>query len=269
MILITGGTGFVGSHLIRRLHEEGRSIRVLLRPSDSSPALPPGLPVEVAIRSLDDERGLRAALVGVKSIFHLAGVNWLDTRLEWFETEVQGTRSLLAAAQDAGVGRIVMLSHLDADRGSAFSLFKSKAIVEEDIRKSGLDYTILRSSLAYGPGDNFTSPLAQLYSMAPGIFALPGDGYSLLQPIWIEDLVSCLAWSLDHEECLNAVLEIGGPEHLTIRDILTLMAAAMDRRRHLAFVRPSYYRILANALRFMLPRLPLSPVWVEIGRAHV
>jgi len=270
MILITGGTGFVGSHLIRRLHAEGQKIRVLLRPSSASPALPQGVPVDVAISSLDDERGLRAAMVGVKAIYHLAGVNWFDQRIDWFATEVNGSRNLIAAAQDAAVDRIIMLSHLDTDRGSAFALLKSKAIVEQDIRNSGLDFTIIRSSLAYGPRDNFTNPLAQLLSVAPGILPLPGDGNSLLQPIWIEDLVSCLAWSIEHDECLNAVVEIGGPEHLTINDVLKLMMSSMDRSRYISFLRPSYYRILANGLRVLFPRLPISSVWVDyLASNHV
>ena len=270
MILVTGGTGFVGSHLIRRLHAEGQDVRVLLRPSEQSPALPKGVPVDVAISSLHDERGMRAALVGVKAIYHLVGVNWLENRLDWFETEVEGTRELLAVAKDAGVRRIIFLSHLDADRASAFSLLKAKAIVEEDIRASGLDYTIIRSSLAYGPRDNFTVPITKLLRLAPWVFPFPGDGNSLTQPIWIEDLVSCLAWSLDNEGLLNQLIEIGGPEHLTIRDILTQISAATGKRRYLSFVRPSYFRLLANGFRFIFPRMPLSNVWGDyLSNNHV
>ncbi len=187
----------------------------------------------------------------------------MDFELSWVETEVEGTRRLLDAARDAGVRRIISASHLGADRASAFPLQKSKAIVEEDIRKSNLDYTIIRSGLAFGPGDNFTEPFAQLLAISPGIFPMSGDGQALIQPIWIEDLVSCLAWSLEQDDCINAFIEVGGPEHLTIREILEKIGSVIGKPRKLASIRPSYFRILANSLRFMFPRLPLSSVWVD------
>lgn len=263
MILITGGSGFIGRHLIRQLSSEGRKIKVLLRPSDHSPRLPKGIATDVAISSLSDERGLRAAMVDVDAIYHLAGVNWQDRRLDWFSTEVEGTRALLSAAADANVKRIITLSHLGADRASAYPLLKSKAIVEEDIRKTNMKYTIIRSGLVFGQGDNFTEPMAQLMAISPGIFPISGDGQSLLQPIWVEDIVSCLAWSLDHEECMNALIEIGGPEHLTLNNILAEISQAIGVRRKIAKVRPSYFRYLASSIRFIFPGLPISNVWVD------
>src|SRR5690606_11369125 len=132
--------GFIGQRLIARLSEEGAAIRTLLRPSTETPRLPRGVSVQAAISSLTDGRGLRAALVGVNTVFHLAGVDWNDPAANFQATESQGTRSLLDAAQDAGVKRFVFLSHLDADRAAAYPMLKSKGIAEEFIRTSGLDY---------------------------------------------------------------------------------------------------------------------------------
>jgi NADH dehydrogenase len=263
MILVTGGTGFVGQNLIRRLVVEGHSVRTLIRPSRQSPKLPAGVSVQAAISNMADERGLRAALVGVDVVYHLAGVNWADRSLDWQLTEVEGTRNLIEAAQDAGVRHLIYLSHLGADRAAAYPLFKAKGIAEERIRKGPIPYTILRSSLVFGRGDNFIDPLAQLLAMSPSIFPLAGDGQVLLQPFWIEDLVSCLTWAMEEEEALNNLYEVGGPEHLTFREVIAEVQARIGLSRSLVSVRPSYMRLLVSLSRFFAPRLPLSNVWFD------
>lgn len=263
MILVTGGTGFIGQSLIRRLVEEGHSVRTLIRPSSQSPKLPQGIPVQAAISSLADERGLRAAMVGVDVVYHLAGVNWTDRPLDWQRTEVEGTRNVIEAAQDAGVERLLYMSHLGSDRAAAYPLFKAKGIAEERIRQSPIPYTILRSGLVYGPDDNFTYPLAQLLALSPNLFPLTGDGRALVQPIWVEDLVSCLLWAIEEEESINALFELGGPEHLTIREVIEEIQAVIGVSHSLITIRPSYMRILVSLSRFLLPGIPVSNVWFD------
>ncbi len=263
MILVTGGAGFVGQRLIRRLVDEGHSIRTLIRPSERTPRLPHGVAVQAAISSLGDVRGLRAALVGVETVFHLAGVDWLEPSDSFRATETDGTRNLLEAAQDAGVRRLIFLSHLDADRAAAFQALKAKGIAEEFIRQSSLDYTILRSSLAFGPGDHFTTGLAKLMAAVPRVFPLPMDGKTLVQPIWVEDLVSCLAWCLEDSETIRQTIEIGGPEHLTLRHVAELILQKMGIQRRFIPLRPSYMRLAISLLRSTRPKLPVSAYWLD------
>ena len=137
MILVTGGTGFIGRALVRHLAEAGYDVRLLIRPSKESPELPRGVPVEVAVSSLTDQRGLRSAMVGVDTVYHLAGAEWLGPRASLMETDIQGTQSLCQAAAAQKVERILFVSHLGAERASAFPAFKSKGIAEEYIRRSG------------------------------------------------------------------------------------------------------------------------------------
>lgn len=263
MILVTGGTGFIGQNLIRRLSLEGYKVRTLIRPAAYSPQLPRGVPVEAAISSLNDPRGLRAALVGVDVVYHLAGVHWEEPAPNLRFTEVEGTRQLLEAAQDAGVGRLVYLSQIGADQLSAYPLLRAKGLAEELIRHNPIPFTILRSGLVYGPGDHFTTIIAKLLALAPGLLPIPGDGSTLVQPLWIEDLVSCLIWSLDLEDLLNETLEIGGPEFLSLREVIEAVAGAAGLHRALLATRPSYLRILVSTLRYFLPRLPISNYWVD------
>lgn len=267
-ILVTGGTGFIGRALVRHLSDAGYPVRVLIRPSPYSPNLPRGLPVEVAISGLNDPRGLRAALVGVDTIYHLAGAEWHGAYASLMEVDIRGTQSLVMAAIDSGVSRLAYVSHLGADRGSAYPVFKAKAIAEEYIRRSGLNYTILRTAIVFGAHDGFTTGLAQLLSLIPGFFLVPGDGETLLQPLWVEDLVTCLTWALDEDLTVNQTLELGGPEYLTFNQILDEVMSVLQIQRRLVHMRPPYLRGLTVFFENILPAMPVSVYWLDYLAAN-
>ena len=268
MILVTGGTGFIGQALIRHLVEMGYPVRTLIRPSPKSPNLPRGVSVEVAVSSLNDARGLRAAMVGVDTIYHLASGEWLGPRASLMNIDIQGTQSVVQAAVDAGVQRIFYMSHLGADRASAYPVLKAKAIAEEFIRRSGLDYTIIRSAVVFGPNDGLTTGLARILHATPFLFLIPGDGQVLLQPIWIEDLVTCLAWSLEDPETVNRMVEIGGPEYLSFKQIVESIMETTGVRRSLVSVRPPYLRALTVVLESIFRGLPVSVYWLDYLAAN-
>jgi uncharacterized protein YbjT (DUF2867 family) len=263
MILITGGTGFIGKALIRHLVETGQPVRTLIRPSSRTPTLPRGVPVEVALTSLTDERGLRAAMMGIDTVFHLAGAERQGGKASLMDIDVRGTQMVANAAAEAGVGRIIYVSHLGADRASAYPTLKAKAIAEEHIRRSGVDYTILRSALVYGPGDAFTTGLTRLLHALPFFFMIPGEGRTLLQPLFVEDLVTSLVWSLDFEHTRNQTFEVGGPEYLTFREIVNTITSTINVRRILVPVKPPYLRWLTVLLEHTLPGLPVSVFWLD------
>lgn len=268
IILVTGGTGFLGRVLVRHLSEAGYQVRVLIRPSAHSPNLPRGVPVEVAISGLNDPRGLRAALVGVDTIYHLAGAEWRGAYASLMEVDIRGTQSLVTAAIDSGVRRMFYISHLGADRGSAYPVLKAKAIAEEYIRRSGLDYTILRTAILFGANDGFSTGLAQLLSLVPGFFLVPGDGETLLQPLWVEDLATCLTWALDEDLTLNQTFEIGGPEYLTFNQIVGVIMSTLRIKRRLVHVQPPYLRGFTVFLETFLPAMPVSVYWLDYLAAN-
>lgn len=263
MILVTGGTGFIGKALTAQLVESGHPVRLLLRPAPRTPDLPRGVPVEAAICSLNDERGLRAALVGVDTIYHLAGVERRGAYANLLDVDIKGTQAIAQAARLAGVERFIYLSHLGADRASAYPVMKAKAIAEEQIRRSGVDYTIIRSAIVYGENDGFTTGLARLLHGLPFIFLLPGDGQVLLQPLWVKDLAACLAWTIDDDDTRNQLYEVGGPEYLSLQQVVELVMSVTGAQRSLVNVRPPYLRGVTVTLESLFPGSPVSVYWLD------
>lgn len=268
MILVTGGTGFIGRSLLRQLVSAGQEARTLVRPSAQTPALPLGVPVDVAVTSLQDERGLRAAMVDVDTVIHLAGAEWEGTSASLLETDIQGTQNVVRAAADAGVDRLIFVSHLGADRASAYPVMKSKAIAEEHIRRGPMDFTILRTALVFGAEDAFTTGLARLLYALPFMFLIPGEGDTVIQPLWVEDLVTCLVWSLDDDLTRNQTLEIGGPEYLTFFQVLRIIMERTGVQRTILPMRPPYLRAITVFLAQLFPGLPVSVYWLDYLAAN-
>jgi NADH dehydrogenase len=263
MILVTGGTGFIGQALVRRLVASGRPVRILLRPSQKSPHLPKGVSVEAAVSSLKDERGLRSALIGVDTIFHLAGGERKGSRSDLEGVDVEGSRVLAGVARQAGVERIIYPSHLGADRSSAYPVLQAKAIAEHFFKENGIGYTIFRCGPVFGPGDQFSTGLADLLRWAPGLFLLPGDGHSLIQPIWIGDLVECMLVAMEDPSTMNQTYGVGGGEYLTFREVLEGVMQITGYRRLIVQIQPVYIRLFSLWLEQTFPKFPISIFWLD------
>ncbi len=268
MILVTGATGFIGQALVKQLLSQHYEVRLLIRPSKKTPNLPVGIPVEVAVANLKDERGLRSAMQGIDTIYHLAGSERKGAYASLLEDDIQGTQMITAIAKEAGVKRIIYLSHLGADRASAYPLLKAKAIAEEIIRRSGIDYTIIRSAVVYGPGDHFTLQFVRLAYLLPFVFPIPGDGQMKLQPIWINDIALCLAWCLDIPAAINQTHEIGGAEYLSFEALMAKVLSAAKIKRKFIHIYPSYLRLLVIFLENSIPYFPISIFWLDYLAAN-
>ena len=263
MILVTGATGFIGRALVRQLSTIGYPLRALIRPSPRTPRLPKGVSVEVAVVSLSDTRGLRAAMRDVETVFHLASAENQGARGDLLTTDIQGTQNLVEAAADAGVDRFIYLSHLGAARTSGYPAFKAKGIAEEYIRGSQVPHTVIRTSLVYGPEDHFTNNLSRLIRASVGVFPVPSGGRVVVQPVWVEDLVTCLIWAMQNENTLDHVYEVGGNEFFTLREIIEIIMDVTRRKRWLVPLSPITLRAITVFLESILPNFPLSSFFLD------
>ncbi|HEY43467.1 MAG TPA: NAD-dependent epimerase/dehydratase family protein [Anaerolineae bacterium] len=263
MILVTGGAGFIGRAVLRRLIEFGFSVRTLLQPSNRSPSLPKGVPVDVTLAGLTDRRGVRASLVGIDTVIHLAGIEGQSGSDFWLASEVEGTHTIAEAASEAGIRRLIFLSHIGADQGSAYPTMQMKAMAEEHIRACNVPYTILRTAILFGRHDNFTTSLAMLLGISPLFFPIPGNGSTLLQPLWVDDLATAITWALDEPSTLGKTIEIGGPEYISFKLIVRMIMKASSAPRILLPTRQPYLRAGAWLMEKLMPRSPINPHWLD------
>ncbi|HWS22975.1 MAG TPA: NAD(P)H-binding protein [Anaerolineales bacterium] len=262
MILVTGGTGFIGKPLLRMLNDNGLPVRVLVKPSTKTPDLPKGVPLDIAVSNLSDQRALRPAFKGVDTIIHLASAESLGAKGNMLEVDAIGTKNLVDVAADAKVKRFIFISQLGADRASYYPALKVKGIAEDHIRKSGIPFIILRSAMIYGPQDHFTVPLSRLIKVLPFIF-LPGGGNNLLQPIGLQDVLTCLLWSLEPENLLNQTLDIAGAEYLSFNQIVDDIENTIGVKKRRISVSLPRYRSLTLFLAGMIRGVDFSTYWVD------
>ena len=258
MILVTGATGFIGRHLLTALEASGEPVRILLRPKRATPTLPSGLSLDVTLASLSDQPGVRAAMKGVDTVIHLASAAQQGPTAALWRADVRGTELLAQAAADAGVGRLLFLSHLGANRSSAFPLLRTKALAEEHLQRANLPAVILRSGVVFGPGDHFLTAIAMMASIVPFVFPLPGEGQVLLHPLWIDDLITAVMWMLAEPEWPVGTYEIGGPEHLSLAEITQLVMARTGLQRWPMGMRPIYLRGLVWMSEYLMPHAPIT-----------
>jgi NADH dehydrogenase len=197
-------------------------------------------------------------MVDVSAVIHLAGTGLGHPFDDPEIVDAEGTRVLVEAAEEAGVERFIYQSTLGADPASAYPQIRAKAIAENHICNSSLPYTILRSAVLFGPDDSFTTSLAMLMAGSPLFFPIPGDGSTVLQPLWVEDLATCIGWSLDEEATKGGTFELGGPEYFTLRQIVTMVMRAASITRILIPTRPPYLRGVSWLMERTLRYSPVS-----------
>jgi NADH dehydrogenase len=263
MILVTGSTGFIGTKFVKKLDDNSLEYRLLLSPGSVGEGLPKGKNYDLVLSSMDDSGSLRSAFNHVDTIFHLAGIEQEGMKADLTQFEIRDLEVFTEIARQAGVKRFYYISHLGADKNSAYGLLKAKGRGEEVVRKSGLPYTIFRSSWLFGEGDHFTESIARLLKRFLGFYFLPGEGQVLLQPLFIDDFVTALLWSLDMPDTLNKIIEVGGPEHLTYREIALLVGQAMGKDPKFLSISPVQYSFYTQMIENNVKKPPINVYWMD------
>jgi uncharacterized protein YbjT (DUF2867 family) len=256
MILVAGGTGFVGSHLIRRLLQDGIPVRAIVRDPDKILALK-DLGAEVVKGDVLDTASLETAMIGIERVINLVGIIQETAGVTFQGVHVDGTRNLLAAARKNNVRQFFYQSALGTRPNARSEYHKTKWEAEELVRASGISYTILRPSLIYGPGDQFTIRLSQMIRLSP-VLPIIGSGRSKVQPIFIDDVTTCIVKAVTSDCCLNEICEIGGPDQLTYEEVTVAIADAMGVQRPTLHLPIFFMRSVATVLKAVLPKPPVT-----------
>jgi NADH dehydrogenase len=256
MILVTGGTGFVGGHLIRRLRQEGLPVRTLARHPDRAQPLK-DLGVEVVLGDISEKVSLEKAAEGIERVIHLVGIIQETSGVTFRGVHVEGTRNVIEAARKAGVRHFFHQSALGTRPGAKSEYHRTKWEAEELVRQSGIPHTILRPSLIYGLGDGFTIRLSEMLKLVP-VIPVIGSGKSRVQPVYIDDVVSCMVKAVTGDAFLNEIYEIGGPDQLTYEEVTKAIAEAMGIKRPAVHVPLFFMKPIARALETVLSNPPLT-----------
>jgi uncharacterized protein YbjT (DUF2867 family) len=229
-VAITGGTGFVGRHLAAALSARGHDVVLVARGVDRRDEAARELPRTTFIRaSLSDEAGLRAAFDGCDAVAHCAGINREFGAQTYRTVHVEGTRTVVTAAQAADVRRIAMLSFLRARPGCGSGYHESKWAAEEIVRSSALEWTVLKSGVIYGRGDHMLDHLSRALHTFP-VFATVGLRDRPVRPVAVADIARILESALIDGTLVRRTIAVLAPDELTLGEAVRRVAAVVGRR---------------------------------------
>jgi NADH dehydrogenase len=194
---------------------------------------------------------------GVDTVVHLVAII-RESGGQTFEGVIRrGTERVVEAAKVAGVKKIVYISAIGAQDNRQYPYLQAKWAAERAVELSVLNYTILRPSIVFGEGDEFINALAGLVRWNP-VVPVAGDGKAKFQPIWVEDLVTCIVACLDDDAHSGQTIEIGGPDHLTYDEMIDIVKSALGRSRLKAHVPLALMKPMASMMEWVLPRPPVT-----------
>jgi len=238
MILVTGGTGFVGRAIVRELARLGHPVRVVARRPDSPPAraLQRDTGCQLVAGSVNDRPSLAKALEGVEAVIHLVGIIFERGTQTFSRVHAEGTGNVVAACQASGVRRLVHMSASGTREHAVAPYHRTKWEGECAVRASGLEWTIFRPAIIYGPGNGFCSILVR--QMTPpirwitgGLMPMIGDGSVLMQPVHVDEVAAAFVRSLTVSASIGQTYELGGPP-IPYQRLLRDLAASQKVRIH-------------------------------------
>jgi uncharacterized protein YbjT (DUF2867 family) len=226
--VVTGAFSYTGRHIARRLLVDGRRVRTLTRTRNAASAL------EQAPLQFTDRRLLVDSLRGADTLYNTYWIRF-EHGDHTFARAVENTRTLVAAAQEAGVLRVVHVSVTNPFEDSPLPYFRGKAVLERELRESGLSHAIVRPTLIFGSLDILVNNIAWVLRRLP-LFLVAGDGRYRVQPVSAHDVAS-IAVGVAGEEG-DVTVDAAGPETYAFADLVRLVGVAVGARRPLVRVPP-------------------------------
>ncbi|MCI0802090.1 MAG: complex I NDUFA9 subunit family protein [Chloroflexi bacterium] len=256
VVLVTGGTGFLGRRVVHELLERGHQVRCLVH-TPGRERMFSHRAVEVQYGSVRDPASLSNAFYDVEAVVHLVGIIRRRRRDSFEDVHREGTANVLAAAKEAGARHFLHVSVIGAANDRSYPYLYTKWLGEQEVIKAGIPYTIFRPSVLFGEGDEFLNVLAGLVRLFP-LVPVIGSGKNRYHPLAADDLARCIVITLGREDLKGRTLDLGGSKRMNYNDLVSEVARAMGKRR-LRFHLPVWlmYAIAALSQGFM-PRPPIT-----------
>lgn len=256
-VFVTGATGFVGRTVIQALRAEGYVVRCLVR-RGSEPDLRGVEAIERVEGDVLSRQTLEEGMAGCDAVVHLVGIirEHVPTNTTFYRVHVQGTGNVVAAAASVGVRRYIHMSALGAREGARSRYHQTKWAAEEAVHACSLPWTIVRPSVIYGRGDGFVSLLVRVVRRLP---VVPLIGGGRLQPVPVEQVAQGVARALALPAAVKQTYEVGGPDRVTLGELVDLIGKVLGRRRILKLNVPRGVVRAATRVLHRLPYFPLTP----------
>jgi NADH dehydrogenase len=257
LILVTGGSGFVGGHVVHELRGRGLPVRCLVRdPRRASKLAAWGC--ELVQGDMTDVPALGRAVDGAEAVVHLVAIRQGRER-DFQRVMVEGTRTLVEAARSAGVGRFVQMSALGTSEQTKnlVPYYGAKWETEEIVRGSGLAHVILRPSFVFGRDGGILPTFVKIARYTP-VTPITGSGKQRIQPIWADDVATYFADSVAREDVIGKTFELGGPDAVTWNELWARLKRALGLRRPSVHVPMAVMRANARVTERLPGDIPLT-----------
>ncbi len=257
MIFLTGGSGFLGGHVVHELRGRDLPVRCLVRNPRRGSKLA-ALGAELAEGDMTDPASLRRSVAGAETVVHLVAIR--QGRDEQFRrVMVDGTRDLLAAAEQAGVRRFVHMSALGTSEETKdlVPYFRAKWETEQLVRASGLPHVIFRPSFIFGPDGGILPTFVKLARLTP-VTPIVGSGRQRIQPIWVDDVAAYFAEAATRDDVADRLFELGGPDVVSWNEFWTELKRVRGMRRPSIHVPVALMKVNALITERLPGNIPLT-----------
>jgi uncharacterized protein YbjT (DUF2867 family) len=264
-VLVTGGTGFVGSAVLSELRTRGADVRALVRSSEGARRVE-ALGVEPATGDVTDAASVLAAARDCRQVVHLVAI--IRGRAPEFErVMVGGTRNVIDAARTAGAQRLVLMSALGVreETRTLTPYFAAKWQMEQDVAASGIEHVVFRPSFVFGRSGGVLPTFVRQVRLSP-VVTIIGSGRSRFQPVWVDDVAAHFAAALDLPAAAGRTFELGGPDVVTWDGVYRRIARRLHKRRAFVHV-PAPVAETGARLTEWIPGSPLTADQVKMLEA--
>ncbi len=259
-IFLTGSTGFVGKQILKDLLNENHRVRCLVRKGSESKISQYKNGVEIVDGDITNARSLEGKLKGCDAVINLVGIirEYPLKGITFKKMHYEGTVNLVNAARSQGVNRFIQMSALGARAHGKTRYQLTKFHAEEYIRSNGLDYTIFRPSIIFGPEDKFVNMFAKMLRIQQFV-PVVGNGKYQMQPVSVENVSLGFVKSVEKSDTIGKIFEVGGPEKISLNQLIDIIAEALCVPPHKLHIPVFIMNIMAE----MFDWLPFFPVTKE------